>query len=117
MAGEPGKKAAKISGMDRRAHLEAYLTEHPDDAFARYGLALERAKAGEPEAALAEFGRLLERHPGYAAGYQQAGQLLLRLERAAEARAMLQAGVAAAQQAGNAHAAAEMSSLLEEIPG
>ncbi len=100
--------------MDRRAQLEAFLSAHPQDAFARYGLALERARQGESEEALAEFRRLIGLHPGYAAAYQQAGQLLIRLERFDEARAILHAGVAAAEQAGNAHAAREMSAMLHE---
>src|SRR5487761_847838 len=98
--------------MDRRAQLETFLANHPQDAFARYGLALELVRAGEAEPALVEFRRLRELHPGYIAGYQQAGQLLLRLERPAEARAWLEAGIECARQSGNSHAAAEMSSML-----
>jgi predicted Zn-dependent protease len=101
---------------NRLERLLEFVRDRPDDAFARYGLAMEYARAGDSEAALDEFARLRERHPDYASGYQQAGQLLIALRRHDEARALLSAGVAAAHRAGDRHAAAEMQGLLEELP-
>ena len=49
--------------MDRIAALNEVLTEHPKDAFARYGLAMEYSKQGDFDRALAEFAILLENHP------------------------------------------------------
>ena len=43
--------------------------EFPDDAFGRYGLAMEYANSGDADAALKEFATLLEKHPEYTAGY------------------------------------------------
>jgi predicted Zn-dependent protease len=100
---------------NRREQLEEFVRQRPDDAFARYGLAMELLRGGESAAALEEFGRLHERHPDYAAGFQQAGQLLLALDRREEARAVLERGMAAAQRSHDRHAAGEMQGLLDEI--
>jgi predicted Zn-dependent protease len=101
--------------MDRIAPLKQILELNPDDAFARYGLALEYSRAGQTEAALAEFNTLLARHPDYVAGYQMAGQMLASADRREEATQYLQRGIAAAQRSGNAHARSEMEGLLDEI--
>ena len=55
--------------MDRIGLLSEILSQHPNDAFARYGLAMEYSKAGEVERSLAEFNQLLSAHPDYTAGY------------------------------------------------
>ena len=62
--------------MDRAEMLKQFLEQNPNDAFARYGLAMEYSRAGEIEIALAEFRKLLELHPDYTAAYQMAGQML-----------------------------------------
>ena len=95
--------------------LTEFLTENPGDAFARYGLAMEYSKAGEIEAALAEFQKLLELHPDYTAGYFMAAQTLARAERTDEARKMLQDGVTSALRTGNQHAKTEMEAMLTEL--
>ncbi|HET9785260.1 MAG TPA: tetratricopeptide repeat protein [Terriglobales bacterium] len=102
---------------NRREQLEEFVRQRPDDAFARYGLAMELMRSGESVAALAEFERLQERHPDYAAGFQQAGQLLIALDRHEDARAVLERGLAAAERSHDRHAASEMQGLLDEIGG
>jgi tetratricopeptide (TPR) repeat protein len=99
----------------RRQVLEEFAAAHPNDAFARYGLALECAKGGDHEAAIAHLRQLLAEHPDYVAGYQQLGQVLARLARSEEARQALTAGIAAAQRTGNQHARTEMEALLSEL--
>ena len=101
--------------MDRIAMLTQFLTENPSDAFARYGLAMEYSKAGQTEAALAEFHKLLELHPDYTAGYFMAAQTLARVERTDEARKMLRDGIASALRTGNQHAQSEMEAMLQEL--
>lgn len=101
--------------MDRIAMLTDILTQSPNDAFARYGLAMEYSKAGEVERALAEFATLLAANPDYTAGYFMAAQTLVRVERLAEARKMLAGGIAAAQRTRNAHAQSEMEAMLAEL--
>ena len=70
--------------MDRVAMLNEILTENPNDAFARYGLAMEYSNRGEVEIAMVEFGKLLAAHPDYTAGYFMAAQTLARASRVAE---------------------------------
>lgn len=101
--------------MDRIALLNEVLAQNPADAFARYGLAMEYAKAGEVERALEEFGRLLVAHPDYTAGYFMAAQTLAKAERTEEARKMLADGIASAKKTGNGHAQSEMESMLAEL--
>jgi predicted Zn-dependent protease len=101
--------------MDRIAMLNDILTQNPGDAFARYGLAMEYAKAGEIERALEEFGRLLSAHPDYSAGYFMAAQTLAKAERGEEAKTMLVDGIASARRTGNGHAQSEMETMLAEL--
>lgn len=101
--------------MDRIAMLTEFLAENPGDAFARYGLAMEHSKAGQTEAALAEFGKLLQQHPDYTAGYFMAAQTLAQAGRNDEARQMLQDGIASALRTGNQHAQSEMEAMLQEL--
>ena len=95
--------------------LKQVLEQNPNDAFARYGLAMEYSRAGEIETALAEFKKLLEAHPDYIAGYQMAGQMLSNGGRYEEARQMLESGIALAERTGNKHAREEMQGLLLEL--
>ena len=103
--------------MDRIGALNEILTEHPKDAFARYGLAMEYFKQGDFDRALAEFAILLENNPDYTAGYFMAAQTLVRAEREAEAKKMLQEGIACARRTGNLHAQSEMEAMLTELGG
>jgi tetratricopeptide (TPR) repeat protein len=104
-----------MSEPDRLQLLTEFLQHNPGDAFARYGLAMEYSKAGQGEQALAEFNKLLELHPDYTNGYFMAAQVLERSGRNAEAKQMLENGIAAARRTGNKHALSEMSGMLEEI--
>jgi len=88
---------------------------NPNDAFARYGLALECAKLGEDEAATGHFVKLIEGHPGYVAGYFQYGQLLARLGRVAEAKKILSDGIVVAAHSGDTHARDEMQATLQSL--
>jgi predicted Zn-dependent protease len=101
--------------MDRIATLKAILEQDPTNAFARYGLAMEYGNSGQTEHALEEFQKLLSSNPDYAAGYFMAAQTLVKADRAPEAKAMLQSGIAAAQRKGDAHAQSEMQAMLDEI--
>jgi predicted Zn-dependent protease len=99
----------------RMEMLAAFLEQNPNDAFARYGLAMEYSKAGLTDKALAEFNNLLKLHPDYTNGYFMAAQTLERINRRAEARTMLANGIDAAKRTGNKHALSEMSGMLEEL--
>jgi predicted Zn-dependent protease len=101
--------------MDRIAMLSEILTENPEDAFARYGLALEYSKAGQIEQALAEFKTLIEKNPDYTPAYFMAAQMLASASRIDEAKRMLVDGISSAVRTGNKHAQSEMTAMLEEL--
>jgi len=101
--------------MDRFATLGEILTQNPDDAFARYGLAMEYSKSGEVDRALEEFGKLLSTHPDYTAGYFMAAQTLASANRVDDAKRMLVEGISSARRTGNSHAQSEMTAMLEEL--
>ena len=95
--------------------LREFVEQNPNDAFARYGLAMEYSRLGQSETALDQFRQLLELHPDYTNGYLMAAQALERAGRTDEARAMLEKGIDAAKRTGNKHALSEMSGMLEEL--
>jgi predicted Zn-dependent protease len=101
--------------MDRISLLTEALMQNPNDAFARYGLAMEYSKAGDVARALEEFGKLLTAHPDYTAGYFMAAQTLVSANRSDEARKMLVDGIASARRTGNQHAQSEMTAMLDEL--
>jgi predicted Zn-dependent protease len=95
--------------------LTEVLAQNPNDAFARYGLAMEYSNAGKADEALQEFGKLLAAHPDYTAGYFMAAQTLARADRKQAAKEMLIEGIASARRTGNTHALSEMTAMLEEL--
>jgi predicted Zn-dependent protease len=101
--------------MDRAAMLNEVLAQNPNDAFARYGLAMEYSNRGQTDQALQEFAKLLSAHPDHTAGYFMAAQTLVRAERIGDAKQMLQDGIRSAQRTGNSHAQSEMEGLLAEL--
>ena len=101
--------------MDRVAILQQILEQNPNDAFARYGLALEYANKGDSDTALSEFARLIEVNPDYTPAYQMSAQTLMKTGREDEARKMLENGIACASRTRNQHALAEMRALLDEL--
>jgi predicted Zn-dependent protease len=105
-----------MSAKSRKQQLEELLAEEPGDPFLRYGLALECSSEGNDEEAVRQLLRLIADTPDYVPGYQQAGQLLLRLGRADEARDLLRRGISQARAQGNPHAADEMQGLLGGLP-
>jgi tetratricopeptide (TPR) repeat protein len=103
--------------QSRVTTLKTVLEANPDDAFARYALGMEYSGAGETDAALAEFQRLLAAHPDYTNGYFMAAQTLARAERNEEAKAMLQQGIECARRIRHQHALSEMEAMLDELGG
>jgi|SRR5665213_514333 len=99
----------------RREVLEEFVTAHPSDAFARYGLAVECGNQGDHAVAIEHFDKLLAAHPDYVTGYFQYGQLLARLSRTDEARRRLSDGIEAARRTGDQHALSEMESALAAL--
>jgi predicted Zn-dependent protease len=101
--------------MDKIAALTEILTQNPGDAFARYGLAMAYAADGRQPEALSEFDKIIAATPDYVPAYQISAQELLKAGRTEDARARLEAGLAAASRSGNAHAASEMQAMLDDL--
>jgi thioredoxin-like negative regulator of GroEL len=99
----------------RRQILEEFVAERPDDAFSRYGLAMECMNSGDPAAADSHFRTLLERNADYVPAYLMYAQLLTRESRTAEAQQILANGIAAATRKGDQHARSELEALLGEL--
>ncbi len=95
--------------------LTELLSQDPNNAFARYGLAMEHSNSGEFDRALEEFDKLLSANPDYTAGYFMSAQTLVKARKTPEAKKMLENGIASARRKGDAHAESEMHAMLEEI--
>ncbi len=99
----------------RRQMLEEFVAKKPDDAFSRYGLAMECMNGGDTGAADGHFRELLSRNTDYVPAYLMYAQMLSREARAEEARQVLSTGIAAADKKGDQHSRSEMETLLSEI--
>jgi len=99
----------------RRQMLEEFVARKPDDAFSRYGLAMECMNSGDAAAADQQFRTLIEKNAQYIPAYLMYGQFLTRESRPAEAREVFTSGIAIAAQKGDAHARSEMEALLSEL--
>jgi thioredoxin-like negative regulator of GroEL len=100
----------------RRRMLEQSLAESPDDAFLRYGLAMQCLREGDVEEGRQRLRSLIADDPDrQVAAYQQLGQSYVDTEEPEAAMTVLREGVARARAAGDGHAAAEMEQLLESL--
>lgn len=101
----------------RMAQIEAMLADDPDDAFLRYGLAMEHASAGDDAACVEVLRELIARTAAtpYIPAFLQSGQALVRLDRIPEACEVLRTGIEAARRGGDSHAQGEMQGLLDSI--
>ena len=97
------------------SELESLIARYPDKPFPRYGLAMEYKKAGRFDDAVAQFEKAMALDPNYVAAYMHCGIALREAGRVVDAKATLTRGLAVAQRIGNAHAASEISGILQEI--
>ncbi len=96
--------------------LEQSLSESPDDAFLRYGLAMQCLRDGDIEEGRQRLRSLIADDPDrQIAAYQQLGQSYVDTDEPEAAMTALREGVARARAAGDGHAAAEMEQLLESL--
>lgn len=100
---------------DRLEQLLKFHETDPEDTFCTYSIAMEHAKRGEGEAALAWFERTLKIDGDYAYAWYQKASLLNDLGREEEARAAVKQGLAAAERSGDSHAADELATLADVI--
>ena len=101
--------------MDRIAFFRDHLADAPTDRFARYSLALELKKAGDPVEAEAQLRILLEHHPHSGAGHLQLGQLLEEQERLEDAQQAYEAGLEALAGLRDAEARKARSELQQAV--
>jgi tetratricopeptide (TPR) repeat protein len=95
--------------------LEKLLLVDPDDPFVRYGLAQEYAKQGRADLAIQHYDRCLAADPAYLYAYYHKARAQSSAGDRAGALATLDAGLVAARAARDAHAAAEIEALREEL--
>lgn len=99
----------------KRLKLEQSLAESPDDAFLRYGVAMQCLREGDVEEGRLRLRSLIADDPDrQIAAYQQLGQSYAETD-GVEATAILRTGVAKAKASGDWHAAAEMEQLLDSL--
>jgi tetratricopeptide (TPR) repeat protein len=101
--------------MSRLAQLQQMLVDEPFDPFLHYALAMEHVKLGETQIALQRLAAMNEQFPDHVAAWHQRGRLLADKGETEAAREVLQRGIAAAQRAGDNHAADEMQGVLDQL--
>jgi tetratricopeptide (TPR) repeat protein len=92
--------------------LRGFIAQRPGDPFPRYALALEHKNAGQLAEAWETFRMLMVEHRDYVPAYLHAGNTLLALGRAAEARTVFEDGIAASSRSGDGHARSELEGAL-----
>ena len=99
----------------RREKIEYMLKDEPQDQFLRYSLACEYDNEDRTDESLALFQGLITDQPPHVHSFLRGAQLLVKLNRIADARSMLRDGIEAARQQGELHAAGEMGELLASL--
>jgi predicted Zn-dependent protease len=95
--------------------FRAFVARSPDDAFARYSLAMALRGAGRAEEAASEFRETARRRPDYVPTYLMLGQVLEALGRDAEAGEAYERGIAAATRSNDMHARSELEQALDAV--
>lgn len=108
---------ARTPRMDQ---IEAMLKDDPNDAFLRYGLAMEHSGQGDDATAIALLRELIALDPNepYIPAFLMCGQALARSGKEGEAAEVLKQGIAAAAKTGTPealHARGEMEGLLATV--
>jgi len=101
--------------MSRLAQLEKLHAAEPGDADVLYMLAQEHAKERRWNEAVAWYDRCLAADPAYHYAYFHKARALESAERLDEALATLRVGLARARSAGDAKAAGELASYLDQL--
>lgn len=94
--------------------LHALLAQDPNNAFARYTLAMELKKT-DVAAALATFADIRAQHPSYVASYYHYAKTLEDSGEVEQAKAIYREGIDVAKSAGDMHAVSELSAALDML--
>ena len=95
--------------------LEEFVAQDPGDAFSRYVLALEFAKAGREDDAALQFKEVIARESSYVAAYYQLGRLLTKAGHAEDARDVYRRGLDAADAALDQRTRSELQEALDAL--
>ena len=98
---------------NRLETLKNLVAQNPGDSFARYGLAMAYAAAGDHAQAVEEYRNLLEINPKYVAAYYHGGQALEKLGKRDEARETYRRGIEVSTQTGDMHTRSELEAVLD----
>lgn len=93
--------------------LKSLVAQNPGDSFARYGLAMACASAGDYAQAVEHYQKLLEMNPNYVAAYYHGGQALEKLGKLGEARQLYRRGIQVAAEIGDLHTRSELEAVLD----
>jgi predicted Zn-dependent protease len=104
-----------VTPEQRIEAFRAIVARSPDDAFARYSLAMALRSSGRGADAAAEFEELRRRRPDYVPACLMLGQTLEELGRDADALRAYEEGVAAATRANDEHARSELGQALDAL--
>jgi predicted Zn-dependent protease len=104
-----------VTPEQRLEALRKLVEQKPDDAFARYSLAMAYRSAGRHEEAAQEFRELAQRKPDYVPTYLMLGQVLEALGHSHEAARVYEDGVAAATRGHDEHARSKLGEALENM--
>jgi tetratricopeptide (TPR) repeat protein len=99
----------------RLTQLHKLHAADPRDPFLTYGIALEHAKAGQLDDALAWLDKTLAADRKYCYAYFQKAKMLSEKGDDDGAKATLHEGIRVAREAGDEHAGSEMMQLLESM--
>ncbi len=91
------------------------VDQNPADSRTRYMLAMELGNAGELEAAVAEYKRIIDQDGGYVAAYFHCGQALEKLDRPEEAGDVYRTGMLACERVGDEHTKNELQEVLDAL--
>lgn len=94
--------------MNRIDSLLNFLKESPKDSFIQFALALEYIKNGDPDTGLQYFEGLVVNDPDYVGTYYHLAKLYIQLERADDAAACFDKGIAIAKKLNDQHSLAEL---------
>ena len=100
---------------DRIQQLKTMLEAEPADAFCLYGLAMEYAKRGEAEEAIAWFDRTIAVDPDHCYAYFHKARVQTTINQFSEAITTLRHGLDRANACRDLKAAAEIDGFLEEL--
>ena len=100
---------------DRLSQLRNLLDTDPHDAFCMYGIAMEYAKTGSHQEAIAWFNRTIETDPAYCYAWYHKARCQADAGDTQGANETLQEGMKQSSEIGDTHATQEMEALLQSI--